>query len=146
MTARRGGEARGVRWRLRVLGGLLMLPFARSRAAAGDPHAAFVARAFAIATARWRPATSPTARSSCGRQWSAKASAPLSRNRDSTAHAEMEAIRLARARLGRLDLSDCTLYGSSRACAMCERAAAQAKIARMYHGRDADGGEPPRSP
>jgi tRNA(Arg) A34 adenosine deaminase TadA len=64
---------------------------------------------------------------------------------DSTAHAEREAMRAAQARLGTKDLSGCLLYSSSRPCSACETAAAQAKIARMYYGRDAaDGGAPRR--
>jgi tRNA(Arg) A34 adenosine deaminase TadA len=66
--------------------------------------------------------------------------------KDSTAHAEREAIREAQARLGGSDLSGGVLYSSSRPCAACETAAAQANIARMYHGRDAtDAGRPQRS-
>jgi guanine deaminase len=66
--------------------------------------------------------------------------------KDSTAHAEREAIREAQARLGSSDLSGCVLYSSSRPCAACEAAAAQANVARMYHGRDAtDAGRPQRS-
>jgi tRNA(adenine34) deaminase len=62
---------------------------------------------------------------------------------DATAHAEREAIRDAQARLGRADLSDCVLYSSSRPCAACERAAAEAKIARMIFGAQAtDAGRP----
>jgi tRNA(Arg) A34 adenosine deaminase TadA len=63
--------------------------------------------------------------------------------KDWTAHAEREAMREAQARLGRSDLSSCILYSSSRPCANCEAAAAEARIARMYHGRDArDAGAP----
>jgi tRNA(Arg) A34 adenosine deaminase TadA len=53
---------------------------------------------------------------------------------DPTAHAEMVAIRDATRRLGTSDLSGCELYGTSRACPMCEAAAARARISRMYHG------------
>ena len=38
---------------------------------------------------------------------------------DPTAHAEVTCIRLASARLGRHDLSDCTLYSSCEPCPMC---------------------------
>jgi tRNA(adenine34) deaminase len=63
--------------------------------------------------------------------------------KDWTAHAEREAMREAQARLGRGDLSGCILYSSSRPCANCEAAAAEARIARMYYGRDAtDAGAP----
>ena len=63
--------------------------------------------------------------------------------KDWTAHAEREAMREAQARLGSSDLSGCILYSSSRPCSNCEAAAAQARIARMYFGRDAtDAGVP----
>jgi len=66
-------------------------------------------------------------------------------SRDPTAHAEMEAIRDAARKLGTRDLSGCEMYGSSRACRMCEGAAYWAGIARLFHGAEAAGGEPPRS-
>jgi hypothetical protein len=35
------------------------------------------------------------------------------------------------------------MYSTSRPCAACQRAAAQAKLSRMYHEHDAaDGGKP----
>ena len=58
---------------------------------------------------------------------------PIAHN-DPTAHAEMEAIRDAARRLGTRDLSGCELYGTSRACPMCEGAAYWARIARLRHG------------
>ena len=62
---------------------------------------------------------------------------------DSSAHAEREAIREAQARLGSRDLGGAVLYSSSRACAACEAAAANANIGRMFHGRAAtDAGRP----
>ena len=58
-------------------------------------------------------------------------------------HAEREALRDAQAKLARDDLSDCVMYSTSRPCSSCERAAAQAKLARMYYGREAiDAGAP----
>jgi tRNA(Arg) A34 adenosine deaminase TadA len=64
-------------------------------------------------------------------------------NRDWTAHAEREAIRDAQARLGVIDLSGCELYSTSRPCAICERAAGDANVARMYYGPEAiDAGVP----
>jgi tRNA(Arg) A34 adenosine deaminase TadA len=53
---------------------------------------------------------------------------------DPTAHAEMEAIRDAARRLGTRDLSGCELYGTSRACPMCEAAAYWARIAKLRYG------------
>jgi tRNA(Arg) A34 adenosine deaminase TadA len=57
-------------------------------------------------------------------------------DRDPTAHAEMVAIRAAARRLASRDLGDCELYGSSRACPMCEAAAYWANIGRMFHGSE----------
>ncbi len=54
---------------------------------------------------------------------------------DPTAHAEMEAIRDAAARLGTRDLAGHFLYSSSRPCPMCEAAAYWANISTMIHGR-----------
>jgi tRNA(Arg) A34 adenosine deaminase TadA len=62
---------------------------------------------------------------------------------DPTAHAEREAIRDAQRRLGKPDLSGSTLYSTSRPCALCERAAAEAKVGRMIYGATAiDAGAP----
>jgi tRNA(Arg) A34 adenosine deaminase TadA len=55
-------------------------------------------------------------------------------NRDPTAHAEMEAIRDACRRLGTADLSGSTMFSTSRACCMCETAAAYARVSRMVYG------------
>ncbi len=64
-------------------------------------------------------------------------------DRDPTAHAEMVAIRAAARNLATRDLGDCELFGSSRACPMCEAAAYWANIGRMFHGIDAaDAGLP----
>lgn len=62
---------------------------------------------------------------------------------DPTAHAEMEAIRDAAARLGRRDLVGSTMFSSSRPCPMCEAAAYWAGIERMIHGQSlTDAGSP----
>lgn len=62
---------------------------------------------------------------------------------DPTAHAEMEAIRDAAARLESRNLSGCILFSSSRACSMCEAAAYWANIDRMVYGKTAtDAGRP----
>jgi tRNA(adenine34) deaminase len=63
--------------------------------------------------------------------------------KDATAHAEREAMRDAQAKLGKNDLSDCVMYSTSRPCGNCERAAAQARLSRMYYGPQAiDAGAP----
>ena len=56
------------------------------------------------------------------------------KNRDSNAHAEREAIRDAQRRLGRKELPGTILYSTSRPCSLCEAAAAEAKVSRMYFG------------
>lgn len=56
------------------------------------------------------------------------------RNNDTDAHAEREAIRDAQRRLGRQELPGTVLYSTSRPCSLCEAAAAQAKVSRMYFG------------
>jgi tRNA(Arg) A34 adenosine deaminase TadA len=63
--------------------------------------------------------------------------------RDSTAHAEREAIRDAQRRLKRIDLAGSVLYSTSRPCAACEAAAAAAGVGRMIFGEDlTDAGVP----
>ena len=62
---------------------------------------------------------------------------------DPTAHAEMQAIRDAARRLGTRDLSGCEMFGTARACPMCEAAAYWARISRMYYGETpVDAGAP----
>ena len=53
---------------------------------------------------------------------------------DPTAHAEMEAIRDAARRLRTRDLAGCVLVSTSRACRMCEAAAAWAGVSGMVYG------------
>ncbi len=65
--------------------------------------------------------------------------------RDPDAHAERVALADAHRRLRTADLAGCVLYGSSRACGICEAAAARAGIARMFHGPDAADAGAPRS-
>ncbi len=65
-------------------------------------------------------------------------------DRDPTAHAEMVALRAAARRLATRDLAECELFGSSRACPMCEAAAYWANVGRMFHGSEAIDAGPPR--
>ena len=53
---------------------------------------------------------------------------------DATAHAEMEAIREACARLKRWRLSGLTLYVTIEACAMCAGALVNSRIDRLVYG------------
>ena len=50
---------------------------------------------------------------------------------DSTAHAEMNAIRRARRALGRIDLSGATIYASGEPCWTCSSAIRGARISRV---------------
>ena len=63
---------------------------------------------------------------------------------DPTAHAEMQAIRAAARRLWTRDLSGSELYGTSRACPMCEAGAYWAGLARMWYGAALAAGGAPR--
>lgn len=56
--------------------------------------------------------------------------------RDSTAHAELLAIRAACAKLGSERLVDCDLYVTLEPCAMCAAAMSFARIRRLYFGAD----------
>lgn len=53
---------------------------------------------------------------------------------DPTAHAEINAIRMATKRLGRFDLSDCVIYSSCEPCPMCLGAIHWARMKRLYYG------------
>lgn len=55
-------------------------------------------------------------------------------NKDSTAHAEIEAIRKAEQMLGTHDLSGCELYTSCYPCPMCLGAIMWARISKVYYG------------
>ncbi|WP_235537452.1 MULTISPECIES: nucleoside deaminase [unclassified Sphingomonas] len=55
---------------------------------------------------------------------------------DPTAHAEMEAIRAASARLQAQRLDDCDLYVTLEPCAMCAGAISHARLRRLYYGAD----------
>lgn len=64
---------------------------------------------------------------------------------DVDAHAEREALRDARRRLGRERLDGSVLVSTSRPCPRCERAAAEAGVARMIFGLDGVDAGPPRA-
>jgi tRNA(Arg) A34 adenosine deaminase TadA len=53
---------------------------------------------------------------------------------DSTAHAEINAIRAACKKLGAIDLSDCTIYSTCEPCPMCFSAIHWARIGRVVYG------------
>lgn len=56
----------------------------------------------------------------------------IARN-DPTAHAEIEAIRAACARLGTFDLEGCEIYATCEPCPMCLAAAYWARVTRVVH-------------
>jgi tRNA(Arg) A34 adenosine deaminase TadA len=65
------------------------------------------------------------------------------KDRDTNAHAERVAIREAIKTHGAAVVSGAILYSTSKPCALCERAAATAGIARMYFGpKTEDAGKP----
>ena len=53
---------------------------------------------------------------------------------DPTAHAEIQALREAAARLGNYRLVDCTLYVTLEPCAMCSGAMQHARIKKLVFG------------
>jgi len=55
---------------------------------------------------------------------------------DPTAHAEMEAIRAAAAKLGTSRLDECTLWVTLEPCAMCAAAIAIARIKALRFGAE----------
>ncbi len=55
---------------------------------------------------------------------------------DPTAHAEVEAIRDACARLGRYDLAGGEIYSSCEPCPMCLAAIYWARLERLYYAND----------
>lgn len=55
---------------------------------------------------------------------------------DPTAHAEVNAIRAAAARLGTFDLSGCEIYTSCEPCPMCLGAIYWARLRKIYYGNN----------
>ena len=56
------------------------------------------------------------------------------RNRDITAHAEIQAIRRTCQKLGRIDLSGCVIYSTCEPCPMCFSACHWARIDKIVYG------------
>ena len=59
-------------------------------------------------------------------------------SKDSTAHAEMNAIRVACKELDSFDLSGCVLYTTCQPCPMCLGAIFWARISTVYYGATED--------
>ena len=82
------------------------------RANKGGPFGAVIARNGAIVAEGWNEVTSTN---------------------DPTAHAELVAIRLACAKLGTFNLSDCEIYASCEPCPMCLGAVYWARLRKLYY-------------
>jgi len=118
----------------------------RTKAAPGDEHREFIAAAFRMRDEAVRAGDQPYG-AVLVKDGTILGFGPsrVVLKKDASAHAEREAIREAQARLGRSDLSGAILYSSSRPCPACERAAADASVVGMFHGREAaDAGRPRR--
>ncbi|MHC1716786.1 MAG: nucleoside deaminase [Candidatus Dojkabacteria bacterium] len=63
-----------------------------------------------------------------------KAHNTVLKSKDSTCHAEMDAIRKACKALGSHDLSGCEIYTTGKPCPMCKSAIQWAKISKVYYG------------
>lgn len=72
----------------------------------------------------------------CGDEVIAASANAMRGGTDPTAHAEMEAIRAASARLGAQRLDDCDLYVTLEPCAMCAGAISHARLRRLYYGAE----------
>jgi len=71
----------------------------------------------------------------------AVASNSVTRDNDPTAHAEVNAIRMACKKLGTFDLSGCEIYASCEPCPMCLASIYWARIGKLYYANtqnDAD--------
>lgn len=66
----------------------------------------------------------------------AEASNSVTIDNDPTAHAEVNCIRKATARLGTFDLSGCDIYTSCEPCPMCLGAIYWAHLDRIYYAND----------
>ena len=62
------------------------------------------------------------------------ASASDTKTSDPTAHAEILAIRSASEKLGRWNLTGCTLYVTLEPCPMCAGACVNARVSRVVYG------------
>ena len=77
----------------------------------------------------------------CGDEVVAEARNAMRGSSDPTAHAEMQAIRGAAAKLGTSRLDDCTLWVTLEPCAMCAAAIALARFeALRFAAEDPKGG------
>ena len=66
----------------------------------------------------------------------AKSPNTVTTSNDPTAHAEINAIRLACKELNTFDLSGCEIYSSCEPCPMCLSAIYWARISKVYYAAD----------
>ncbi len=66
----------------------------------------------------------------------AKSANSVTKDNDPTAHAEVNAIRLATKKLATYDLSGCEIYSSCEPCPMCLGAIYWARLDKLYFGND----------
>jgi guanine deaminase len=64
----------------------------------------------------------------------AKAHNTVLKSNDSTAHAEINAIRIASKKINSFDLSECEIYSVCEPCPMCFSAIMWSKIKKIYFG------------
>lgn len=64
--------------------------------------------------------------------------------RNLDAHAERVALWEAQRKLGRKELRGAVIFATSRPCAACQKALAEAKVERMYVGPNGEDGGPPQ--
>lgn len=65
--------------------------------------------------------------------------------RNPDAHAERVALWEAQRKLGRKELAGAVIFATSRPCAACQRALAEAKVSRMYVGPSGEDQGPPQA-
>lgn len=120
---------------LAALSGLLSLIVGRVQAAPDASHATFVAQAFAM---KQRAIDSGDQAYGAvvvrGGDIVGFGPSNVRQRGEWIGHAEREAMRDAQARLGTQDLSDCVMYSTSPPCSTCQKAAAAARLSRMFAG------------
>ncbi len=141
--------------RRRVLGALLLAPFAGGRAHAQGPpgiaqppapsRTAFLARARELRDAAVAAGDQPYG-AVLVRQGLivGEGRSQVVGLIDPTAHSELMAVRDAARRLGTRDLSDCDLYSSATPCPMCQGALYWAGVRRIHTDATPEPGVPPK--
>ncbi|MGC2160300.1 MAG: nucleoside deaminase [Silvibacterium sp.] len=108
-------------------------------AMATDPQLVFMRRAIALATESVRSGRGGPFGAIIVRDGEivAEAANSVTETNDPTAHAEVNAIRLACRKLGAFSLSGCVIYTSCEPCPMCLAAVYWAHIDAIYYGNTA---------